>query len=82
VCQRGTKRIATSEWRIDFGAARIERSVDALTTRQRIEDILTTDEIAGRELFVALRTARSAAPSLPRYRDAARRSFNNHRAIR
>ena len=27
-------------------------SVDAMTTRQRVEDILTTDEIAGFELFV------------------------------
>ena len=46
------KAIAASERRIDFGAARFERSVDAMATRQRVEDILTTDEIAGLELFV------------------------------
>jgi hypothetical protein len=43
--------IAASERRIDFGAGRFERSVEAMATRH-VEDILTTHEIAGLKLFV------------------------------
>jgi cytochrome c peroxidase len=46
------KAIAAYERRIEFGAARFDRYVDAVTNRQDVEGILTNDEVAGLELFI------------------------------
>jgi cytochrome c peroxidase len=46
------KAIAAYERRIEFGPARFDRYVDAITSRQRTEGILTDDEIAGLRLFI------------------------------
>ena len=52
VRQHGTKRSQRLSGASTSGAGRFERSVEAMATRQRLEDILTTHEIAGLELFV------------------------------
>jgi cytochrome c peroxidase len=46
------KAIAAYERRIEFGTARFDRYVDAITNRQRSDGILTNDEIAGLKLFI------------------------------
>ena len=46
------KAIAAYERRIEFGAARFDRYVDAVTNRQRVDGILTNDEVAGLKLFI------------------------------
>ncbi len=46
------KAIAAYERRIEFGPSRFDRYVDAVTSHQRAESILTTDEIDGLRLFI------------------------------
>lgn len=46
------KAIAAYERRIEFGPARFDRYVDAITTGQSGDGILTSDEVAGLELFI------------------------------
>ncbi len=46
------KAIAAYERRIEFGAARFDEYVDAITTRRPSDGILSTDEIAGLKLFI------------------------------
>jgi cytochrome c peroxidase len=46
------KAIAAYERRIEFGAARFDRYVNAVTNRQDVEGILTKDEVAGLKLFI------------------------------
>ena len=46
------KAIAAYERRIEFGPARFDRYVDAITNRNPAEGILTNDEIAGLKLFM------------------------------
>jgi cytochrome c peroxidase len=46
------KAIAAYERRIEFGPARFDRYVEALTGTTRAEGILTSDEIAGLRLFI------------------------------
>jgi cytochrome c peroxidase len=46
------KAIAAYERRIEFGPARFDRYVDAITNRHPAEGILTNDEIAGLKLFI------------------------------
>jgi cytochrome c peroxidase len=46
------KTIAAYERRIEFGTARFDRYVDAITNRGRSDGILTNDEIAGLKLFI------------------------------
>jgi cytochrome c peroxidase len=46
------KAIAAYERRIEFGAARFDRYVDAVASHQRGDGILTNDEIAGLKLFI------------------------------
>ena len=46
------KAIAAYERRIEFGSARFDRYVDAITSRRHGDDILTNDEVAGLRLFI------------------------------
>ena len=46
------KAIAAYERRIEFGTARFDRYVDAISNRTRSDGILTNDEVAGLKLFV------------------------------
>ena len=46
------KAIAAYERRIEFGAARFDEYVDAISNRKPAEGILTHDEVAGLKLFI------------------------------
>lgn len=46
------KAIAAYERRIEFGAARFDRYVDAITNRRPSDEILSKDEVAGLKLFI------------------------------
>ena len=46
------KAIAAYERRIEFGAARFDRYVDAVANRKSAGEILTKDEVAGLKLFI------------------------------